>query len=130
MGWNPESGTLEPEESGTSTEAATEQGGVVSDDAVTSGFPSKDTAPNCPACGWGFLYPIAKTESGTLYHCFHCERSLSILDENPKQELAVQGVDAPTAAAPTHQQLAAQKEAVEGHPAGAFHEKSEQEGGS
>jgi hypothetical protein len=124
MGYDPQSETQETPGSGTTEPTATQTTGAESNPTASPSLPGKDSAPDCPACGWGFLYAIAKTESGTLYHCFHCERSLSILDDNPKQQLAVQGVDAPTAAAPTHQQLQAQKDAVEGHPAEAFHKDS------
>jgi hypothetical protein len=82
----------------------------------SSPFSVVDTAgePDCPACGWGILFAIGKTEDGTIVHCFNCGRGMSVPDSGEVPAPAVAGVDGPTAMSPTHQQVA---DAVDAHPA-------------
>jgi hypothetical protein len=128
VGYDPQNVSQAESSGGTSESTAEQQSGAATQPGFLSGFPTADTAPNCPACGWGFLYPIAKTESGTLLHCFHCLRSLSVPDEGEVGAPAVQGAESPTAAQPTYQQLGDQLEAHPDHPVQEFHPQQGQGG--
>jgi hypothetical protein len=104
---------------GENPDAPTELGDGLTEDSPS---PSPNSAPqtgtpDCPACGWGFLYPIGKTESGTLYHCFNCQRSLSKPDEEADVKPATAGTDGPVSGQPTAEQLAAMQEINPDHPA-------------
>lgn len=104
---------------GENPNAPTELGGGSPEDSPS---PSPNSAsqsgtPDCPSCGWGFLYPIAKTESGTLLHCFNCSRSLSKPDDEEAVKPAVPGTDSPVAGQPTTEQLVAMQDVNPDHPA-------------